>query len=154
MSILGLLVSSTVLIVFYATNSQLPFCSMPTASTASNSLVVDCGKVLGSSYGSLFGIPLDVLACMYFMVNMALVCLVCFGNSKDYRNSFGALFVWRLAGIGMSAYLISVELFRLKAICVYCTTMHIAIIVDFIIVSYFAIYDRSMKDFISGKKVS
>jgi len=34
-------------------------------------------------------------------------------------------------------YLVSLEVFVLKAICIYCTMMHVAIIVDFCIITYF-----------------
>jgi uncharacterized membrane protein len=151
MSLLGLLASVLVGTVFYAAKSQLPFCALPSSGGA-NALVVNCVNVLDSSYAKVLGVPLDALACTYFVVNIALVCLAAFGSKKNYRNVFRALFAWRFFGIATSAYLISVELFRLRALCVYCTAMHIAIIVDFIIVSYFALYNKSIKNFLARRK--
>ena len=152
MSVLGLVASLIIVIVFYGAKSPLPFCPPPSSiSVASSTLALDCGKVLGSAYGYILGVPLAVFACLYFIANIALVYLVCFGSKKDYNNTFKALLAWRLFGIAMTAYLISIELFKLKAVCAYCTVMHVAIIVDFIILSCFALYRKNMRDFISLK---
>jgi uncharacterized membrane protein len=52
------------------------------------------------------------------------------------------LFGWRFIGIVIVPYLVFVELFLVKAICIYCTVMHVAIIADFIIISYLLFYKR------------
>ncbi len=152
MSILGLIASFTILLVFYAAKSPLPFCATPTSiNVASATFAINCESVLGSAYSSVFGVPLDALACVYFIVNIALVYLVCFGSKKNYKNTFKGLLAWRLFGIATAAYLIYLELFQLKALCAYCTVMHIAIIIDLIIVVYFALQDRNMRNFIHVK---
>ncbi|HEY6282345.1 MAG TPA: hypothetical protein VIW22_00285, partial [Nitrososphaerales archaeon] len=35
-----------------------------------------------------------------------------------------------------------VELFLIRAICVYCTIMHVAILVDFVVISYLLFFGR------------
>jgi hypothetical protein len=37
-------------------------------------------------------------------------------------------------------YLVFIELFILHALCIYCTMMHVAIVADFIIISYLLFY--------------
>jgi uncharacterized membrane protein len=59
-----------------------------------------------------------------------------------FRTSLKALFGWRFLGIVIVPYLVFVELFLAKAICVYCTIMHVAIIADFLIISYLLFYKK------------
>lgn len=45
-------------------------------------------------------------------------------------------------GIIIVPYLVFVELFLVRAICIYCTMMHVAIVADFIIISYLLFYKK------------
>ena len=85
-----------VLFLFYTLHSALPFCVMGNP-LASNGIVINCYKVLQSSYDSVFGVPLDVLAAVYFIINLGLVYLVSFGSDRVFRRSFKLLFGWRCA---------------------------------------------------------
>ena len=98
--------------------------------TGSKSLVcsatshVDCLKVTTSSQSEIFGhIPVAVTGLAYFVVMTALV-------SPWAWRATSPLFGWlRLAGavsgVGMVAYLVFVEAAQLKAICLWCTGVHI-----------------------------
>lgn len=132
MSVVGAIASSEVLIVYYTLGQEPPFC--PPGSFLG--IRFDCGAVLGSKYSSIFGVPLELLALGYFLVNLGLVYLIAFGSDKIARVSLKTLFAWRFIGIVIVPYLVFVEVVLIKAICVYCTIMHIAIIADFIIISY------------------
>jgi uncharacterized membrane protein len=147
MSIIGLWASSMVLVIYNTLHQQLPVCTLPTA--GSGGIQIDCNKVLSSSYSTIFGVPLEVFAVAYFIVNLALIYLVGFGTEKIYKLSLKTLFVWRFLGICLVPYLIVVELFLVKAICLYCTTMHAAIIIDFAIISYFLFYKKDLRNYIS-----
>jgi len=131
MSAVGLVASAYVLIEFYALGQNI-IC--PSGSLFG--IRLDCGAVLGSSYSEIFGIPLELLASIYFLVNLSLVYVIAFGSEKAFRLSLQALFLWRFLGVAIVPYLVFVELVLLRAICVYCTIMHVAIITDFIIISY------------------
>ncbi len=100
----------------------------------------DCDKVLGSSYGKVFGIPLELFAVAYFIVNLALVYLIAFGSERAFRLSMKTIFAWRFLGLLLVPYLVIIELFILHAVCIYCTMMHVAIVADFIIISYLLFY--------------
>lgn len=141
MSLFGLWASGMVVFTYYTTGSysKLPFCS----SSQGPGIVVDCAKVLGSSYSRVFGIPLELFAVLYFIVNLVLVYLVAFGGDFVFRRSLTVLFGWRFIGLIIVPYLVAVELFILQAICIYCTIMHVAIVLDFIIISYFLFYKRN-----------
>lgn len=139
MSAFGLWASGTVLVIFYTLNQQLPLC--PTGTFFG--VHFDCGAVLSSSYSEVFGVPLELLAMAYFIVNLVMVYLIAFGSVRISDLMMEALFGWRFIGIIIVPYLVFVELFIIRAICVYCTIMHVAIVLDFVVVSYFLFFGRS-----------
>ena len=100
----------------------------------------DCDKVLGSTYSQVFGIPLELFAVAYFMVNLALVYLIAFGSEGVFRRAIRVLFGWRFLGLLLVPYLVIIELFMIHAVCIYCTMMHVAIVADFIIITYLLFY--------------
>ena len=104
--------------------------------------------MLGSSYSQVFGIPLELFAIGYFIVSLVLVFVIVFGQEALYRYSFRALFFWRFVGVPLVIYLIGIEVLVIHAICIYCTIMHCAIIIDFVIVSYFVFYHKNVKSFL------
>lgn len=149
MSVFGLWSSSMVLFLFYTLHNPLPFCVLGNA-TQTSGVAINCYKVLQSSYDSVFGVNLDMLAAVYFIINLGLIYIVSFAKSeKLYRNAFKALFGWRFFGLLLVPYLVYLELFVVKAICIYCTVMHTAIIVDFVIITYFLFYRKSIGSFVS-----
>ncbi len=139
MSAFGLWASSSVLVIYYTLNQQLPFC--PPGSFLG--IRLDCGAVLSSSYSQVMGIPLEILATVYFIVNLALVYLIAFGSERASRISLNVLFGWRFIGVAIVPYLVFVELFLIRAICVYCTIMHVAILADFVVISYLLFFGRN-----------
>jgi uncharacterized membrane protein len=136
MSIFGLWASSMVLVVYYYLKEALPFCT----AGQSSGITINCNLVLSSKYSQFFGIPLELFAVAYFIINLLLVYLIAFGSENVFRRSLDILFGWRFLGLAIVPYLVFIELGVLHAICVYCTVMHVAIIVDFIIISYFLFY--------------
>ncbi len=139
MSAFGLWAASEVLIVYYYLGQALPFCT----SQSGTWILFDCNTVLGSSYSKIFGIPLELFAVVYFIVNLLLVSVIAFGSDGASGRSLDILFVWRFIGVLIVPYLVFVELFLLKAICIYCTMMHVAIVLDFIVISYLLYYSKS-----------
>ncbi|MGA3109771.1 MAG: vitamin K epoxide reductase family protein [Candidatus Bathyarchaeia archaeon] len=140
MSGLGLWASSMVVTIYYMLKQSLPACPLQRGP----GIVLNCDMVLGSSYSQVFGIPLELFAVVYFALNLLLVYLIVFGSDRLFRLSLKILFVWRFLGIVIVPYLIFVELFLIKAICVYCTVMHVAIIADFVIISYLLFYKKAI----------
>jgi uncharacterized membrane protein len=138
MSAFGLWASATVLVIFYTLHQQLPICPSGTYF----GIHLDCGLVLSSSYSKIFGIPLELLALAYFLINLVMVYFIAFGSDRVYRISLQALFGWRFIGIAMVPYLVFVEVFLLHAICVYCTIMHVAILTDFVVISYLLFFGK------------
>lgn len=138
MSLFGLWASSEVLIVYYTLNEALPFCPL----SRGPGIALNCYAVLSSRYSEVFGIPLELLAVGYFIMNLLLVYFIAFGSDRLSKASLKTLFGWRFIGIIIVPYLVFVELYLVRAICIYCTVMHVAIIADFIIISYLLFYQK------------
>jgi len=91
--------------------------------------ILNCGKVTTSVYSSILGVPLAVLGLLFF------IAVVPLQLPQAWRIKH-PLIVWgRLAmassGIVMIFWLVYVELFKLNAICVYCTAVHIITLILF-----------------------
>ena len=136
MSIIGLAASVVVIITFYTLNTLPPLCGSFFGLQSIFGIRLDCGAVLGSKYSDIFGFPLEFFALGYFVVNLALVYLIAFGSDRISRGSLRTLFGWRFIGLVLVPYLVFIEVVLIKAICVYCTIKHVAIIADFVIISY------------------
>ncbi len=138
LSAFGLWASSMVMIIYYTLKQTLPFCPLQQGP----GIVLNCEAVLSSRYSEIFGYPLELFAIAYFIINLLLVYFIAFGSNRLFRISLKILFGWRFLGIVIVPYLVFVELFLIKAICVYCTIMHVAIIADFVIISYLLYYKK------------
>lgn len=104
-----------------------------TTLACSESATINCLKVTTSSYADVFGIPFAVLGVVYF-AGMGLLCL-----PAAWRRPGRPLRALRVAGavVGVltALYLVWVELFRLDAICLYCTGVHVLTFVLFVVVA-------------------
>lgn len=98
--------------------------------------VVDCAKVTTSAQSEVFGIfPVALLGLLFFTAMVA----VNVPPLWHLGGRLGRLVTWaRLAmvvvGIGMVIYLISAELFSIKAICLWCTGVHAVTFLLFVLV--------------------
>jgi len=102
----------------------LPVCSA--------SGVVDCAKVTTSPQSVVLGIPVAVLGLAYFVVMTALNLPAAW---RSERMAVGwARLLWSLVGMGMVLYLLSAELFAIKAICLWCTGVHVVTFALFVLV--------------------
>lgn len=78
-------------------------------------ILINCENVLQSKYAVIFGIPVALLGLIHYLL---LVLLVLFGRNKLFRIWF---FLQTSAGVAISIYLMYLQLFVLKSICIYCT---------------------------------
>ena len=92
----------------------------------------NCEKVTTSPQSEVFGIPVAILGLLFF-VPMILLCL-----PAAWRSANRWIHVARLAlsvtGVGMILYLIIAEFFIIKAICLWCSSVHIITFVLFVII--------------------
>ncbi|GGP21446.1 VKOR family protein [Thermocladium modestius] len=133
MSIVGMASSFMVLYTWYLLRRPLPICTAPASLVPSSGITINCAAVLSSPYSEVGGVPLDALAAAWFIINAALV--TWYSVSSRASSILKAIMGWRFIGIAIVPYLIYIELAVVRAICVYCTIMHAAIIIDFILVT-------------------
>jgi uncharacterized membrane protein len=85
---------------------------------------VNCLKVTTSSQSEIFGhIPVAVTGLIYYVVMVALVSPWAWRMANPWV--WWARLAGAIGGVGMVAYLVFVEAVQLKAICLYCTGVHI-----------------------------
>lgn len=114
LSIAGLGLSTYLTWEHYATGTTL---SCPDTG------VVNCLKVTTSEQSMVFGVPVALLGAIFFAV-MAAICLPQVWAARaswvPWVRLGGAV-----AGIGMVLYLVAVELLVVRAICLWCTAVHV-----------------------------
>lgn len=108
----------------------------------STSIFVDCGKVLGSKYSVVFGIPLALFGLLHYTV-MLLLTIASFTSEKLLFRRL--LFLSTAIGILVSAYLVYLQLGILYAICLYCMASAIISLCVYVLARY--IFRDEYKDF-------
>jgi uncharacterized membrane protein len=85
---------------------------------------INCAKVTTSRWSHVFGVPVAVLGLGYFVLLVGL-CL-------PWAWRAAALQRWRIAAVAIGAltvvYLVYIELFKVDAICLWCTAVHVCTI--------------------------
>jgi uncharacterized membrane protein len=96
--------------------------SDPAALACPDTGVVNCTLVTTSSWSVFLGVPVALLGLIWSLVMVGLTL------PRTWRTASVALDRARLAGAGLGAmavlYLVYVELFRIGAICLWCTAVH------------------------------
>ena len=93
---------------------------------------VDCQLVTTSKYSYILGIPVSLLGLVFFTAMVGI-------NWPPLWRARAPWLAWaRLAlsvsGVGFVLYLLAAELFSIKAICLWCTGVHIATFLLFVLV--------------------
>ena len=97
--------------------------------------VVNCEQVLHSHYAEVLGIPWSVGGIAWFAVS-GLLAFVGLRRVPEPEMLQPAQVVWSLIGLAVVFYLIGVELLGVKHICVWCTSMHVLILITLIVVLF------------------
>ncbi|HEY0238481.1 MAG TPA: vitamin K epoxide reductase family protein [Friedmanniella sp.] len=111
-ALLGLVVSAY-LTVEHFTSPALLAC--PEGAT------INCAKVTSSVWSSVLGVPVALLGLLFFVVMALLV-----SPPAWHRRALDPVrVVGAVAGVVMALYLVWVELFRVDALCLWCTGAHL-----------------------------
>jgi uncharacterized membrane protein len=113
-SVLGLLDAAYLTYEHYSSSTTL---------ACSDSGAINCLKVTTSSYSKVAGVPVALLGLMFF-VAMTALCLPVVWRSAD-RNVRRLRVAAVTVGIVSVLYLVWVELFKVDAICLWCTGVHV-----------------------------
>ncbi len=112
----------------------------------SSSGLVNCERVLSSSYSVVPGtaIPISVPGLLWFIVSAVLAAIACFGRVEQ-RPVRVAEVAWCALGMLTIFYLVYVEIVRLHAICLWCTSLHVIIFI-MLLVSIFLLQETAPAD--------
>lgn len=104
----------------------------PTLLVCSDKGLINCEAVLTSVYSVVPGtsIPITVPGLAYFLVGLVLA-LIQLRQPANYRLR-QAHAIWGGLGLLTVFYLIFVELVELRNICIWCTSVHLTILVTFL----------------------
>ncbi|MFM6847574.1 MAG: vitamin K epoxide reductase family protein [Terrabacter sp.] len=114
LSVLGLLVSAYLTFEHFTANSTLA-CSIGG--------VVDCAKVTSSPWSTFMGVPVALLGLVFFAVTLWLCLPGTWRRPQGWLDP--ARLAWLTVGLAMALYLVWAELFRIHAICLWCTVVHV-----------------------------
>jgi uncharacterized membrane protein len=93
---------------------------------------INCVKVTTSSYSHLFGVPVALLGLLFYLVVTVLCLPVMWRSDKTWVGR--ARLVATVGGVAFVLYLVWAELFRIEAICLWCTVVHATTIALFAVV--------------------
>lgn len=95
---------------------------------------INCEKVTQSAQSEVFGIPVAVLGLAYF-IGMLPLQLPAAWRSPDWRIRWGRL-LYCVVGIGFVFYLVYAEAMIIKAICLWCTAVHVITLLLFVVTGF------------------
>jgi uncharacterized membrane protein len=124
LSVLGLLVAGYLTVEHYTSATTL---------ACPETGAINCAKVTTSSYAAIAGIPVAVLGLLFFAAMNAL-CLPAAWRSPQPVLRWVRL-GWATTGVGFVLYLIWAELFRVNAICLWCTAVHLLTLLLFALIT-------------------
>ena len=80
--------------------------------------VIDgCNTVAQSEYSRILGVPLGLYGVIFYVLTFTLAGLLVL---LKHRALYTALFAVSVIGLGFSLYFLSLQVFVIKALCVYC----------------------------------
>ncbi|MFI5730902.1 vitamin K epoxide reductase family protein [Kribbella sp. NPDC051587] len=94
--------------------------------------VVNCFKVTSSQYSKLFGVPVALLGLLFFLGMLALSLPPLWRTASPWPGRLRLAGV--VVGVVMVCYLIWAELFRINAICLWCTVVHALTLILFALI--------------------
>ena len=93
---------------------------------------INCVKVTTSSYAELLGAPVALLGLLFYLGLTALCLPVAWRASSPWVAR--ARLTAAAAGVAFVLYLVWAELFRIDAICLWCTVVHVVTVALFAVV--------------------
>lgn len=104
---------------------------------------INCAKVTSSSYSSFLGVPVALLGLVFFVVLLPLVVPAAW-RAHGPRVHVARL-AWVCVGMLSVLYLVWAELFQVRAICLWCTGVHVVTTLVFGLVVFAEAYRPSTR---------
>ena len=93
---------------------------------------INCLKVTTSPQSEILGIPVAMLGLAFFVPMILLNLPAAWRTSTRWVHL--ARLIFSITGVGMILWLITAELFIIKAICLWCTSVHVATFLLFVVI--------------------
>jgi uncharacterized membrane protein len=116
----GLAVSIYLTITHFTTHVQLACSSTGT---------INCEKVTTSPQSYIAGVPVAVLGIVFFVAGAALCLPAAWRSTAPWMRY--ARMAWVVGGVATVVWLVYAELFKIDAICLWCTVVHAITVVLF-----------------------
>lgn len=94
---------------------------------------INCEKVITSPQSLVFGVPVAILGLAFFVAMLAL-CVPPAWRSQQHFIAPARL-VGAVTGVGFICYLLYAELFEIRAICIWCTAVHVLTFLLFVTIA-------------------
>jgi uncharacterized membrane protein len=120
--VVGLLISVYLVATHYFSEQ------VPLACSAGG--IVDCEQVTTSAESMVGPVPVAVLGLVWFAVYLG---LVLGANTRLSGNLVNLQMVWAVLGLLVVFYLVYAELFVIGALCLWCTAIHVIVVVLFLL---------------------
>jgi uncharacterized membrane protein len=104
------------------------------ALACSASGLVDCERVLNSSYAVILGSPVPTSAAGILWFAASAVLALAQLRRPASRSLARAHLAWGVVGLATVLYLVYVEIVQVGAICAWCTAAHVTVVVTFLLV--------------------
>jgi uncharacterized membrane protein len=138
LAVVGLLVSVYLTYEHFTDNATLA-CSIGG--------VVDCAKVTTSAWSTFLGVPVALLGLVFFVVTLGLCLPQVWRRPERWLDA--ARLGWMTIGLGMALYLVWAELYRIHAICLWCTVVHVVTFLLWILVLFGQILSEPARERLS-----
>jgi uncharacterized membrane protein len=89
--------------------------------------VINCAKVLSSAYSTVYHVPLTLFGLFYFLV---------FFIVSFFKKYEIFLFIFSIIGVLSVFALVYIEIGIIKSICIYCSSIHLLVLLIFFILMY------------------
>ena len=123
LALVGLAASAYLTLEHYSSSTTL---ACPENST------LNCLKVTSSTYADLLGVPVALLGLLFYLGMTALCLPVAWRASNPWVARVRLLAA--ATGVVLVLYLVWAELFRIEAICLWCTVVHVATVALFAVI--------------------
>ena len=125
LGVVGLLVSAYLTFEHYTANATLA-CSVGG--------LIDCATVTTSPWSTFLGLPVALLGLAFFVVTLGLCLPRVWRRPERWLDA--VRLGWLTIGLGMALYLVWAELYRIHAICSWCTVVHVTTFALWIVVLF------------------
>ena len=120
-SVAGLAIASYFTYEHYTGSSSL---------VCSDKGIVNCLEVTTSTYSKVAGVPVAVLGLIFFVVMLILQLPPMWNRPSSAIRRLRV--TWAVIGLCTVLYLLYTELFKIDAICLWCTAVHVLTLVVFV----------------------